>query len=106
MTLCFEPEKQETFLGSIGPKKKISLPISGQGSSPVSPYPAQSKRGRILAFGSKVKEMAKEKVKEKIETVNKNRRRAETTQSQTLIENRSESNISDRSLPTEGECLT
>ena len=73
-----------------------------QGTSGTSsPYPAQSKRGRILAFGSKVKEMAKEKVKEKIETVNKNRRRAETSQSHTLIENRSESNLSDRSLPNE-----
>ena len=34
----------------------------------------QSKRTRILAFGKGLKEMAKEKVKEKIEPVIKNRR--------------------------------
>ena len=47
-------------------------------------YPAQSKRGRILAFASKAKEMAREKVKEKIEPVIKNRqRRLDQSQSST-----------------------
>ena len=46
----------------------------------------QSKRTRILAFGKGLKEMAKEKVKEKIEPVMKNRRMRNEPQVITAIE--------------------